>query len=225
MPARPPKGRSVKSEPGQGTVGAADGHEWAKDFLSATELAALLESAKAGRHGTRDRLLLMMMFRHGLRVSEAVGLRLDELDLGRSMLWVHRLKSGLSVCAAAHRWRRTARDWTKLVPRSRRHSGQRPTHWIASSCWTNPAVRITRSRQRSRNCLLSRPGRTEQSTSEDNKGYARRRPGSPSSRPPARAATSGWRTPAAASVSPPSSALIATAQGTGSTREKDYCRV
>jgi hypothetical protein len=48
MPARPPKGRSVKSEPGQGTVGAADGHERAKDFLTATELAALLESAKAG---------------------------------------------------------------------------------------------------------------------------------------------------------------------------------
>jgi hypothetical protein len=44
-------------------------------------------------------------------------------------------------------------------------------------------------------------------------------------RPCEPAATSGWRTPAAASVSPPSSALIATAQGTGSTREKDYCRV
>jgi len=28
----------------------------------------------------------MMMFRHGLRVSEAVSLRLSELDLDRSML-------------------------------------------------------------------------------------------------------------------------------------------
>ncbi len=45
----------------------------------------------------RDHLLLMMMFRHGLRVSEAISLRLDELDLDRSMLWVHRLKGGLSV--------------------------------------------------------------------------------------------------------------------------------
>ncbi len=97
MPARAPKGRSVVSEPGQGAAGATDGYERAKDFLTATELATLLEAAKAGRHGTRDHLLLMMMSRHGLRVSEAVGLCLDELDLDRSMLWVHRLKGGLSV--------------------------------------------------------------------------------------------------------------------------------
>ena len=91
------KGRSVKSGLQQGAAGAADGHERAKDFLTTTELAALLEAAKAGRHGTRDHLLLMMMFRHGLRVSEAISLRRDELDLDRSMLWVHRLKGGLSV--------------------------------------------------------------------------------------------------------------------------------
>ena len=97
MPERVPKGRSVKSGPEKGAAGAADGHERAKDFLTRAELASLLDAAKAGRHGTRDHLLLMMMFRHGLRVSEAVSLRLDELDLDRSMLWVHRLKGGLSV--------------------------------------------------------------------------------------------------------------------------------
>ena len=97
MSALAPKRRSVKSDASAAPDGAADGHERAKDFLTAAELAALLEAAKAGRHGTRDHLLLMMMFRHGLRVSEAVSLRLDELDLDRSMLWVHRLKGGLSV--------------------------------------------------------------------------------------------------------------------------------
>src|SRR3954454_9306227 len=96
MPAEPPEGRKVKSGP-LGAVAATDRHERAKDYLSPAEMARLLDAAKAGRHGVRDHLLLLMTYRHGLRVSEAVSLRRDELDLDRARLWVRRLRSGLSA--------------------------------------------------------------------------------------------------------------------------------
>jgi integrase len=97
MPAGEPNGRKVKSAPAGVADTAADGHERAKDYLSPAEVSRLLDAAKAGRHGVRDHLLLLMTYRHGLRVSEAVGLRRDELDLDRARLWVRRLKGGLSV--------------------------------------------------------------------------------------------------------------------------------
>jgi type 1 fimbriae regulatory protein FimB len=86
-----PKGRNVKS------AQTTDGHERAKDFLSATEVATLLDAMKQGRHGIRDHLLVLMMFRHGLRVSEAIGIRRNEVDLDHARLWVRRLKRGLDV--------------------------------------------------------------------------------------------------------------------------------
>src|SRR3954451_5342422 len=91
MPAKPPEGRKVKSG-SVGAVEATDRHERAKDYLSPAEVARLLDAAKAGRHGGRDCLLLLISSRHGLLVSEAVGLHRDELDLDRARLWVRRLK-------------------------------------------------------------------------------------------------------------------------------------
>ena len=87
MPATLTKGQKVKSSPDT-SADAADQHERAKDYLSPGEVAKLLDAAKAGRHGVRDTLLLLMMYRHGLRVSEAIGLRRDELDLDRARLCV-----------------------------------------------------------------------------------------------------------------------------------------
>lgn len=88
-----PEGQNVKSA----AASATDAHERRKDFLTEIEIAGLLEAAKQGRHGIRDHLLMLMMYRHGLRVSEAIGLRRDELNLDQARLWVRRLKNGLAV--------------------------------------------------------------------------------------------------------------------------------
>ena len=48
-----------------------------------------------GRHGSRDAALIVPTSPHGLRVSEAVALRWDQLDLKQGLLHVNRLKNGV----------------------------------------------------------------------------------------------------------------------------------
>jgi type 1 fimbriae regulatory protein FimB len=67
-----------------------------KNFLDPTEIKTFLDAAKAGRQGVRDHLLFLMMYRHGLRCSEAIDLRIEDVSFDRATLWVRRLKGSNS---------------------------------------------------------------------------------------------------------------------------------
>jgi integrase len=79
------------------TSGATDAHERSKNYLDPGEVERLLEAAKEGRHGERDYALLLLTYRHGLRVSEAVGLKLGDVNLKEARLWVKRAKGSLDT--------------------------------------------------------------------------------------------------------------------------------
>src|SRR4051794_38510859 len=67
-----------------------------REYLTAAEVERLMAAAgsRPGRHGHRDATMILLAFRHGLRVSELCALRWDMLDLTQRHLHVRRLKNG-----------------------------------------------------------------------------------------------------------------------------------
>jgi type 1 fimbriae regulatory protein FimB len=57
-----------------------------RKHLVSAEVEKLLVATKGSRNGARDRCLLLLMFRHGLRVSEACGLQLSQVDIESHIL-------------------------------------------------------------------------------------------------------------------------------------------
>jgi len=65
-----------------------------REYLTEAEVARLIEAAKGNRYGHRDATMMLMAFRHGLRVSELVDLRWDQIDFDTANLAVRRAKRG-----------------------------------------------------------------------------------------------------------------------------------
>jgi type 1 fimbriae regulatory protein FimB len=68
-----------------------------KNFLTEAEVEGLLKAARKGRHRVRNYAMLLLAFRHGLRVSELINLVMADLDLNTGRLFVRRLKGSLST--------------------------------------------------------------------------------------------------------------------------------
>jgi type 1 fimbriae regulatory protein FimE len=67
-----------------------------REYLTADEVEKVVAAARAsGRYGQRDSTLVLLMYRHGLRVSEAIALRWESVDLKSGLLHVSRLKNGV----------------------------------------------------------------------------------------------------------------------------------
>ena len=64
-------------------------------YLRPAEARRMIEAAgKRGRYPFRDRVLLRLVYRHGLRASEAVGMRWSQVDRPGRRRW--RCRRGLS---------------------------------------------------------------------------------------------------------------------------------
>lgn len=66
-----------------------------REHLTQKEVESLIEAARKGRWGVRDATLILMCFSHGLRLSEALRLRWNHLDLDQGIIHLRRLKNGL----------------------------------------------------------------------------------------------------------------------------------
>src|SRR5262245_49211628 len=68
-----------------------------REYLTPKEVERLTAAAKKGRrrYGTRDATMILVAFRHGLRVSEVCALTWDQIDFSHGLIHVRRLKNGI----------------------------------------------------------------------------------------------------------------------------------
>lgn len=68
-----------------------------RKYLTRNEINKILCATASGMHSVRDACMFRLCFFHGLRVSELCHLRLSDLDLTQRVIFIHRLKNGLST--------------------------------------------------------------------------------------------------------------------------------
>jgi integrase len=72
-----------------------------REHLTEHEVEMLMGAARQSRYGHRDATMILIAFRHGLRVSELVDLRWDQVDFNRAVL--HVLRSGVHLASTPER--------------------------------------------------------------------------------------------------------------------------
>jgi type 1 fimbriae regulatory protein FimB len=67
-----------------------------KEYLTACEVEQLMEATKDHRHSIRNRLLILLAWRHGLRCEELVSLKLNQVNISGRELYVMRVKGSVN---------------------------------------------------------------------------------------------------------------------------------
>ena len=65
-----------------------------REHLTEREVEKLMEAARKNRHGQRDATMILICFRHGLRVSELCELQWSDLEFETAALHIRRAKKG-----------------------------------------------------------------------------------------------------------------------------------
>jgi site-specific recombinase XerD len=91
-----------------------------REHLTEAEMDKLLAALKGNRHGHRDWLIGLIIYRHGLRVSEACDLRWDDIDLRKRTLIARRLKGSTD---SVHYLERDEVNGLKLLHRQQQANG------------------------------------------------------------------------------------------------------
>jgi site-specific recombinase XerD len=65
-----------------------------REHLTPGEVETLIEAARGNRYGHRDATMILLTYRHGLRVAEVCDLRWDQVDFNGAVLHVRRVKNG-----------------------------------------------------------------------------------------------------------------------------------
>jgi integrase len=67
-----------------------------REYLTPAEVNRLRKAARSvRRHGLRNDTMILLAYRHGLRVSELINLRWDQFDLDQGFFHVRRVKNGV----------------------------------------------------------------------------------------------------------------------------------
>ena len=71
-----------------------NGDQRSREYLTPAEIDKLIAAAKTNRYPQRDATMILVIYRHGLRATEACDLEWSQVDLDSASLHVRRAKNG-----------------------------------------------------------------------------------------------------------------------------------